>query len=196
MNNINIVYTSENLIHEFKNFNYITFLENPNTSQTNNFLNFIDNTSLNYLNISSIINNTYFDQSYIDFSKIKINSLQQYKMVLLLSASFYKNIIINENSFIKYKTEIIPFINDLYMYFNNTNLNIENLNIIYNLNDILIYKINSSYFLFNLSTNPKKINVPDCLKNKTFYSVFCNNDKYIKDSLILGKYGCFLFEEI
>lgn len=193
MSNISIISTSQNICNIY---DFIKYENNIDLSFTENFIDFITYDSINYLNFNLFKDINSENVLYIDFEKIKINSFQQYKMLLVLSASIFKSIKVDEYYLKKFnKDEMIQFIKDLYIYMNNENLK-NSIEILYNNNNILIYQINHSFFLYNLSPEPKKIILPSALQNKTVYSVFCNNDKHLKNNFVFGKYYFSLFEEI
>lgn len=197
MYNLEIICSNElNIKAYHSKCSFINFKKDIDLSQTDNFLNFISFESPSYLDINSLICNVNLESSFIDLCKIEIKTSQYYKLLILFLSSIYKKVRIDTNYKYNFNNDLYPFLNDLYIYFNNCELNLENLEVLYNSNDILIYKIDSSYFLFNFSVEPKKILLPESLRNKTFYSIFCNNDKHLKENFIFGKNAFFLFEEI
>lgn len=198
MHNLEVICSSDELNKKINHSkcSFIDFKKDIDLSQTDYFLNFISFSSSSYLDIKSLVCKPHSTSSFIDLCKIEIETLQYYKLVILFLSSIYKKVRIDTNYKYNFNNDLYPFLNDLYIYFNNCELNVDSLEVLYNSNDILIYKINASFFLFNFSNEPKKILLPESLKNKIFYSIFCNNDKHLKESFIFGKNAFFLFEEI
>lgn len=138
---------------------------------------------------------------YLDFSKYNFSSenLKLFKAIFVFTTSLFSNICISDELYQKLNVD-----NDLH-YFIKDFLIFRKYMEVYNTNDvklllakdhILVYKIHNIYYLFNINSNPVKFELPISMQNKVYYSVMCNNDKHLRDVLIIGKNHFFVFEEI
>lgn len=60
---------------------------------------------------------------------------------------------------------------------------------------VLIYQKSNLYFFYNVSKDPVVVDLPQELQDQIVYCVDCNNDKYLKDKLIIGGYNYTILEK-
>ena len=145
-----------------------------------------------------IINN---DDIYLDLSKCNFtpDNIRLFKAIFVFIISVFPNVCISDELYHKLNID-----NDLHYFIKDITLfrkyidpfSIKDIELLIYNNNILVYKIHNIHYLFNVNPVPVKFELPITMQNKTYYSVMCNNDKYLRDVLIIGKNHFFVFEEI
>ena len=183
----------------FENISILYIINKDNNTDTNKYI--------NALSAKIITEHTDLDNeallSMADNLNISFNntfdSLQLYKSNLLIKTVFNNSLLIDDNivSKFNYNDDLLYFLIDLVAFIKNIDYDKEaSPNIIYCNDKVLIYKYKDIYFLHNFNDLAMKIELPEELQYKDFYSVFCNSDKHLKDSFILGKHNFYVLERI
>lgn len=164
------------------------YFSNKSKLSTTEFTDFI------YKNLDNI-NDIYLDFSSFDFD----NNVKLFKAIFIFSISLFSHICFSDELYNKLNTDndLHYFIKDLIIfrkYMDSFNKN--NIKLLISKDNIIVYNIHNVYYLFNVNSNPVKFELPINMQNKTYFSVLCNNDKHLRDILVIGKNHFFIFEEI